>query len=433
MRFERVLTRASRKARYGPACEKYSSFARSFSPEPPRLLPVRPRASSTASRTTHGSSTATARSQERIAELDALGVDLVRYTLSWHLIEPRRGERDWSSSDAVLQGLRSAGIGSVVTIWGTPRWANLGRAPSWAPASGSTFASFAAAAAKRYPWVKKWLIWNEPNQRRWLRPTSASTYVSRLLNPGYTAIHRASRGAKVAGGVTAPRGSAGGVSPVDFIRGMRAARARLDAYAHHPYPLDRAATPFTGGCGHCETITMATLERLLREVSRNFGAKRIWLTEYGYQTNPPDRTLGVSLARQARLHAQASRRVYLAPRVDMLIHYLYRDEPDVGRWQSGLTRLTGAAKPALRAFQLPLVQASRTGTRTLLWGQVRPGKGRQRYVLQQFRGGSWDDVGGSRLTSSRGFISLAVRAGRGAKFRLRLPEDDLVSPMLAVN
>ena len=45
---------------------------------------------------------------ERIAELDALGVDLVRYTLNWHVIEPRRAERDWSSSDAVLQGLRSA-------------------------------------------------------------------------------------------------------------------------------------------------------------------------------------------------------------------------------------------------------------------------------------------------------------------------------------
>ncbi len=125
--------------------------------------------------------------------------------------------------------------------------------------------------------------------------------------------------------------------------------------------------------------------------------------------------------------------MYLAPRVDMLIHYLYRDEPEVGRWQSGLTKLTGAAKPALRAYQLPLVQASRTGSRTILWGQVRPGKGRQRYVLQQHRNGSWDDVGGTRLTSSRGFLSLAVRAGRGAKFRLMLPDEDLVSPLLAVS
>jgi hypothetical protein len=43
--------------------------------------------------------------------------------------------------------------------------------------------------------------------------------------------HYIAAGAKVAGGVTAPRGSSGGVSPVKWIRGMRSAHARLDAYA----------------------------------------------------------------------------------------------------------------------------------------------------------------------------------------------------------
>ena len=62
--------------------------------------------------------------------------------------------------------------------------------------------------------------------------------------------------------MTAPRGSTGGISPVAFIRGMDAARATLDAYAHNPYPLRRLETPTSGGCGHCETITMATIERL---------------------------------------------------------------------------------------------------------------------------------------------------------------------------
>ena len=77
------------------------------------------------------------------------------------------------------------------------------------------------------------------------------------------------------------------------------------------------------------------------------------------------------------------------------------------------------------------MQASRTGTRTILWGQVRPGKGRQRYVLQQLRGGSWRNVGGTQLTSSRGFLSRSVRAERGAKFRILL-QDELASPTLAV-
>ena len=75
---------------------------------------------------------------------------------------------------------------------------------------------------------------------------------------------------------------------------MGRAGARLDAYAHHPHPLSPAESPFKGGCDHCTTISMANLERLLTEVRRAFGPRtRIWLTELGYQTNPPDRILGV--------------------------------------------------------------------------------------------------------------------------------------------
>ena len=224
---------------------------------------------------------------ERIAELDRIGVDLVRFTINWNQVEKVRGKRSWGSADAVLEGLSKHGIAPVVTLYGAPRWANGGRAPNWAPRSGASFAAFAAAAANRYSWVKLWLVWNEPNQRRWLRPTTPQTYVTKLLNPAYTAIHNATPDAKVGGGITAPRASTGGVSPVTWIRGMGAAGGQLDAYAHNPYPLDPFETPSIGGCGHCETITMSTIERLQREVSRAFGPlKRIWLTEYGYQTSP---------------------------------------------------------------------------------------------------------------------------------------------------
>ena len=376
----------------------------------------------------HGSGTL----ESRVATLDSLGVDVVRFTLDWSQIERRRGVRNWGAADDVLRALRARGIGAVVTLNATPRWANGGRSSNWAPTSGASFANFAAAAVKRYPWVKKWLIWNEPNQRMWLRPTTPRTYVTKLLNPAYTAMHRAGRGLKIGAGVTAPRGAYRGVSPVDWIRGMKAAGARFDAYAHHPYPLTRTQTPWAGGCGHCETITMATLGRLLFEVRRAWGAKRIWLTEWGYQTNPPDRRLGVSLALQARYVGQAARRVHAAPRVDMLIQYLYQDEPNVARWQSGLMTVRGAAKPARRAFQLPLTQVSRTQLRTVLWGQVRPGNGRQRYVLQQFRRGKWHAVGGARLTTPRGYLRRTVRAGKGAKFRLWYPKDRVVSPLLVV-
>src|SRR5262249_53986963 len=145
---------------------------------------------------------------------------------------------DWTTDDAIVDGLRAHGIGVVLGFVGTPRWANGGRGPNYAPTSGSSTAGFATAAALHYSWVKRWLGWKEPNQRRWLRPTKPGIYVTRILNPAYLAIHRRIRGVQVGGGVTAPRGSTGGVSPVAWIRGMHATGARVDAYAHNPYPLN---------------------------------------------------------------------------------------------------------------------------------------------------------------------------------------------------
>ena len=52
----------------------------------------------------------------------------------------------------------------------------------------------------------------------------------------------------------------------------------------------------------------------------------------------------------------------------------YRD------WQTGLFTHSGDAKPAVDAFKLPFwAQTNGTGptTHTLLFGQVRPGRGRQ--------------------------------------------------------
>jgi hypothetical protein len=163
---------------------------------------------------------------------------------------------------------------------------------------------------------------------------------------------------------------------------------------------------------------MATLDRLLSEVRSAFGSRtRVWLTELGYQTNPPDRVLGVSWSKQARFLAEAQWRAYLAARVDVLIQYLLRDEPRLAAWQSGLETVAGKAKPALAAFSLPLAQAGRKGATTTIWGQVRPGTGARRYVLQRYVDGRWRTLVGGR-TTSRGFVMRSVRATEGTILRL---------------
>ncbi|MCZ7587991.1 MAG: hypothetical protein M5U27_03855 [Gaiella sp.] len=370
---------------------------------------------------------------ERIGALEQMGVEVVRVTLDWHEIEAEQGSYDWARDGMLLDALRGAGIAPIVAIWGTPSWANGGRGPNVPPAEAASFASFARAAAERFPWVTRWIVWNEPNQRRWLLPPSPALYVTKLLNPGGAAIKDVIPKASIAGGATAPRGASGGTSPVDFIRGMGRAGARLDAFAHHPHPLSPAETPFAGGCSWCETISLANLERLLDEVRDTFGARtRIWLTELGYQTNPPDRILGVTWAKQARHVAEAQRRAYEASRVDVLVQYLVRDEPKLGAWQSGLETISGAVKPSLAAFSLPLAQVSRKGSATKVWGQVRPGQGPRAYVLQRRAGAAWARVGAGGQTSARGFFTRTIRAERGAQLRLYDPATRRASPTLIV-
>jgi polysaccharide biosynthesis protein PslG len=367
---------------------------------------------------------------QRVAQLDRLGLDVVRVTVYWNRTEQAPGSFDWRRSDRLLRAIHARGLAPVVTLWGTPGWASGDGPPNAAPLRGADFARFARDAAARYPYVRKWTIWNEPNKIIWLNPVSPKTYVTQILNPGYVGIKAANPAARVAGGVTAPRGGKGGMPPVDFIRAMHRAGARLDAYAHHPYPEYPGDTPFTGGCGHCKTISMSTLERLLREVGKAFPRATIWLTEYGYQTSPDP--FGVSPELQARFVAEAARRVFVAPKVEMLIQYLYRDEPDLARWQSGLETLDGDPKPALHATMLPLTQVSRKGTLTSVWGQVRPGAGPQRYRLQVQRDGRWVPVGGVRQTSARGYLSRTLRAPKGSLLRLWYPARGIASPTLVV-
>jgi len=362
--------------------------------------------------------------ESRLNKLDALGVRVVRFTLRWDQIAARRpatpsdpadAAYHWTAPDAVLDGLREHGIDVVLQLLGTPAWANGHKPSNYAPTSGRTFAEFASAAAQQYPWVRRWLIWNEPNQVRWLRPTTAPTYTTKLLNPAYTAIHSVIRGAQVAGGGTAPRGSRGGISPIAWMTAMHAAHAKLDAYAHNPYPLDpKRESPLKGGCAHCTTITMATLTRLTTRVARYFPRARIWLTEYAYQTNPPDRLLGVTPALQARYVGEGAFAAYRAAKVDLLIQFLYRDEPNLARFQSGLVSLRNRAKPSLAAFELPLAQISPT----TLWGQLRAPAAGTTGRLERRVGSHWSALA-TVHAGSGGYFRFTGKLPRGTQVRVR--------------
>jgi hypothetical protein len=102
----------------------------------------------------------------------------------------------------------------------------------------------------------------------------------------------------------------------------------------------------------------------------------------------------------------------------MLIHFLYQDEPNVSRFQSGLVTLRGAAKPALGAFELPLVEVSRAGTATSLWGQLRaPGAG-STATIERKVGSAWRRVATVHSGTSHTFAWRGTLP-KGAVIRLR--------------
>ena len=378
--------------------------------------------------------------EQRLSTLDDLGVQIVRLTVRWDQVAPTKpaNQRDpydpayrWGPFEDALKGLHAHHIAALVTIWGAPRWANGNRPPSWLPRYG--LGNFAYAASKRWPWVHLWTIWNEPNTARFSRPVSPKLYTRRLLNPAYVLLHRANRANRVAGGVTSPRHTPSGMSPILFMARMHRYHARLDAYAQNPYPSSPHSSPFRPACARCRTLTMGRLPLIRREVTRYFGWKPLWLTEYGYQTNPPDRFDGVSPTVQSRYVAEAGLRAYEQARVNILIHFTVQDDPELGGWQSGFLTAAGHRKKAYRSFGLPLAQVSRRGHRTVVWGMVRSGAGRRLYLLQRWNGRRWVHVGSARRTNYHGVFRRVLRGHRGEKLRIWTPVVPYSSPLLRVS
>ncbi|HLX19035.1 MAG TPA: DUF5722 domain-containing protein [Gaiellaceae bacterium] len=304
---------------------------------------------------------------------------------------------NWSLYDRLVRYATTYHIQIVFSILFTPSWANGGKARTVAPTNPQDLQDFAYAAAQRYsgyyippawqqqptlagpttplPLVTKWTAWNEPNNPVFLTPQyqkqggkwvieSAVNY-AKICNAIYTGIHtalisvgRTIPGEQVACGVTAPKGNdapataRASVDPLSFLTAAHAAGMKtFDVYAHHPYYAAPDESPTFVPTGKDKRrIQLANIGTLLSLVSKYYGPKHLWITEYGYQTNPPDKTFGVSYAKQAAYLTQAYAMAKKNPRIDMLLWFLIKDEPNLGGWQSGLETVTGKHKPAWNAF-----------------------------------------------------------------------------------
>ena len=368
----------------------------------------------------------------------------------------------WQKLDRAVKAAVDAGLEVQLDVaFFAPRWGvrrGMGRArrdrQHWGVRPGR-YAHFTEAVARRYsgthadpadprstlPAVRLWTTWNEPNHPvfllpQWKRragewvPHSPHLY-RRMHERAYSAIKRVSPKNQVllgglASGGSERRGRKRGMPPLEFIRELacvdRRGRSltrpecrdfkplRADGFAHHPYSLYTAPDVPTENRDHVAIADLDRLSRLLGDLHRHERiASRlpIFVTEYGYETNPPDITRGVSLEDQARYMGLST---YLAWREDDVASFAQFLLNDVGpppgaqtgsvdeseSWQSGLHFHDGTAKPAAQAFKLPFWAEARTIAAqnvVVLFGQVRPDEGRK-HVLVEVQGadGIWRPV-----------------------------------------
>jgi hypothetical protein len=405
------------------------------------------------------------------------GVDTVRVFARWGAHAPAAGETrppagfdaadpnapgyDWRGLDRAVGAVTGAGMRVVlgVTGWG-PLWGSefpVRRNPRWKP-DPAKFAAFATAVARRYGGlVDRYIVWNEPNVAQWLQPQSQCTargrctpyaphHYRRLVRAADPAIRTADPGAIVEIGALAPRGTSGttqggNLRPLTFIRALgcvdsryRRVRSGLcrgfaapaaERFAYHPHGLKLSPTRHDPQRDQAHLADLDRLTGVLDRVQRAGGLRvrgasrfPLELDEYAYQTNPPDRTLGVSRTAQATYLRQSAYLAWRHPRVRSLFWYVWRDEPlagGSGGWQSGLRFIDGARKPAFAVFPRPFWAVRRDRRTVRLWGQVRPGDAHT-VTIERRSGSAWRAVA-TTPTDARGQFIRNVRSGGTYRFR----------------
>ncbi len=298
--------------------------------------------------------------------LRALGTDVVRLRVAY------AEEPDLEPLDRAVGGAFERGMDVMIVP--------VGPAPSVA-----AYAGFVGDLGRRYPQVRRWAIFNEPDLPSWFPLPSASPAPppppgvlvpgavttsappvpsKQLPTPEYTLgrayreTFLATQGALVAAGHGPREALIGETSPCansDFVRGALHGRGLIaGGWAHHPYiaadrPWDTA--PCFG------PADLPRLHELLVEAARageTKGVLPIYVTEFGVGDSESPTMLA------------ASEWVMARPYVRSFAQYTLSDD-----WfGTGLLRRDGAPKPSLSVFANPIF-VRRFGERVKVWGHLR--------------------------------------------------------------
>lgn len=268
-----------------------------------------------------------------------LNAGCVRVDANWYDFEPERGRYDFQALDATIHGCRQRNLEVLVTIKGTPAWANGGAGQNRPPINPQDWTDAVRMIAEHYRHnVWQWEIWNEPNRENFWE-VGVGSYVYDLFLPASRVLRSVGAENRTVGPViTLMSGWEDWLST--FIE---RARPALELLSVHAYEDDGREVCRKLGLSKYPWPQSIWKTRLI-DVLRATGTTNIpvWLTETGWQA--PD---GDGERRQAESLDQLMETIPSGPWLQRFFYYQLIDEPGESR---GLYRQDGSPKPASAVF-----------------------------------------------------------------------------------
>jgi hypothetical protein len=277
----------------------------------------------------------------------------VRIPLRWRVIEPKKGEWDFSAIDRAIDAIPRQ-IEIVATLMSVPAWPN-GATPenakgwfdSYPPKDLRDWQQAVSRIVNRYRHrIKHWEVWNEENGIDFFRPQPDAKAYTELLKVTYGAAKAADPeclvvlGGLQMNGIIANPWSEWKVT--GFLEDLYKAGAEpfFDVCNIHPYASPKE------GAGHMMNLTRDTFSLMARYGDTS---KPLWITEVGCGANSSQ-----AEEEQAHLLADTYTLAGAEPRIDRVFWFLLRDmKKDLLGPESsmGLFKVNGEHRPALKSFQ----------------------------------------------------------------------------------
>ncbi|MEA2478718.1 MAG: polysaccharide biosynthesis protein PslG [Thermoleophilaceae bacterium] len=427
---------------------------------------------------------------EGLTAANDLGVDTIHTLVGWDSLAPNSSSttkpsgfngadpgaypaENWDHLDDLVRGAHDKGIDLILSPTGpTPRWASSCKAsevesgtPFNCKPSAKEYQAFFTAVAKRYtgkysdenqgggklPKVSRFSIWNEPNIKGWIYPTSQNAKLYRDLV--YAGVAGAAKGgqkrAQLYLGETAPLNNSllfiqnlfcidgkgksltGKAATKQGCKsGKKIKRLAVTGYAHHPYARG-GGPPFKKGKKYDLTLAdTAKLQNVLTLGGKAGAVKKglpIYFSEFGVTTKPEDDKFGVSYDDQAEDINRGEQIAYDNKSVRSWVQYELNNDTVIGstpgtdvRFQTGLRYIKDGViteKPSFGAFRMPLYVTGKT-TSARVWGGVKPGKAKDSVEIQAGKGGTFTTLKTVKL-DKYGYINVKkVKIPSGSKVRL---------------